>query len=52
MGRNHFYEEFGRAYPDCRRVRVRVNSDTNFDTNAVFVFNGITLQDEYRVGIL
>lgn len=46
MGRTRFYEEFQRAYPECGRVRVRFETDTN----PVFAFSNIDLQDAWRVG--
>ena len=48
MGRTRFYEEFSRAFPDCARVRVRVE----VGENPVFVFNNIDLQNEYKAGYL
>ncbi|MHC4553871.1 MAG: hypothetical protein ACYSUS_01020 [Planctomycetota bacterium] len=43
MGRTRFYEKFHRAFPDCARVRVRVE----VGQNPVFVFNNIGMQNEY-----
>jgi P4 family phage/plasmid primase-like protien len=48
MGRNRFYEEFQRAYPQCTRVRVR----GEIDTNPAFFFTDIVLTNEYRIECL
>lgn len=52
MGRTRFYEEFQRAFPECRRSKVRANFGTelwnNSGTAPVWVFENIELQPDSR----
>ncbi len=45
-GRNRFYEDFERAFPNCPRVRERVWGP---ESNAVSVYKGIDLMAEYKM---
>jgi putative DNA primase/helicase len=45
MGRNRFYEEFQRAFPDCARSKTR---QENSGTSPVWVYENIALLTEYR----
>lgn len=45
MGRNRFYEEFQRAFPDCSRSKIRQD---NIGTSPVWVYGNIALIAEYR----
>jgi putative DNA primase/helicase len=45
MGRNRFYEEFQRAFPDCSRSKIRQD---NIGTSPVWVYGNIALMAEYR----
>jgi hypothetical protein len=45
MGRNRFYEEFQRAFPDCERSKIR---DQKIGTTPVWVFEDIALLPQYR----
>jgi hypothetical protein len=46
MGRNRFYKEFGRAFPDCTRCKTRQD---NSGTSPVWMYENIALLVEYKM---